>query len=37
MSAWGVLKSSNHRYLPGGLTIFLVKKRCCKMKYGFES
>ena len=26
MSAWGVLKSSCHRYLPGGLTMFLGKK-----------
>ena len=42
MSAWGVLTSPCHRYLPWGwrwervgLAMFLVKKDC-KMKCGFE-
>ena len=30
------LKSPCHRYLLGGLTMFLVKKSLCKLKYGFE-
>ena len=36
LSAWGDLKSSCHRYLSGGRTMFLVSKRLCKIKYGFE-
>ena len=38
MSAWVDLKSSCHEYLPGGrgLTMFLVKKRLLKIKFGFE-
>ena len=36
LSAWGNLKSSCHRYLSGGRTMFLVNKRLCKIKYGFE-
>ena len=36
MSAWGDLRSSCYGYLPGGLTMFLVK-RLLKMKYGLES
>ena len=35
MTVWGDLKSSCHEYLPGALTIFLVKKDL-KIKYGFE-
>ena len=35
LSASGNLKSSFHRYLPGVLILFLVKKNC-KIKYGFE-
>ena len=36
MNAWGDLKSSCHKYLPGGLTMFLIKrKKNCKIKYGF--
>ena len=35
MSARGNLKSSFHRYLPGGLMYFLSKK-ACKIKCGFE-
>ena len=31
---WLGLKSSCHKYLPGGLTMFLVKKDF--VKYGFE-
>ena len=29
-------KSSCHKYLHEGLTVFLVKKRLSKIKYGFE-
>ena len=37
MSAWSDLKSSCYRYFPGGLTIFLVSKRLCKIiKHDFE-
>ena len=36
MSAWGDLKSSWHIYLPGGITMFLVKRRLLTIKYGFE-
>ena len=36
ISAFGVLKSRCHKYLHGGLSMFLVKK-LSKMKYGFES
>ena len=36
MSAWEGLKSSFHRYLPGGLTVVLAKKDC-KVKYGLEN
>ena len=36
MSALGDLKRSHRRYLPWGLAMFLVKKRFCKIKYGFE-
>ena len=36
MSVWGVLKCPCHRCLPGGLTMFLVKKILCKMKYDFR-
>ena len=32
----GGLKSSCHRYLPGGLLCSLCPKRCGKVKYGFE-
>ena len=35
-SARGDLKSSFHSYFPGLLTMFLVKKRLCKTKHGFE-
>ena len=33
---WWELKSCFHRYLPGGLTVFLVKKDC-KIKYAFDN
>ena len=37
MTVRGDLKSFCHaKYLPGGLTMFLVKKRLSKIKYGFE-
>ena len=36
MSVWGDLKGSCHGYLPGGLSMFLVKKRIFKIKYSFE-
>ena len=36
MSALGYLKSSCHGYLPGGLTMFLVKERLLKINYSFE-
>ena len=36
MSAWGVLKSPCHRYLPGGPYCVSSQKRLCKMKYRFE-
>ena len=36
MGAQWDLKSSCHRYLPGGLAMFLVKKDLCKVKYGLE-
>ena len=36
MSAWWDLNSSCQGYLPGELTMFLVKKRLLEIKYGFE-
>ena len=38
MSAWGEgsLKSSCHGYLPGGLNMFLAKKKDLKITYGFK-
>ena len=36
MSVWGDLKGSCHGYLPGGLSMFLVKKIIFKIKYSFE-
>ena len=36
MSTWGDLNSSRHGYLPRGLTMFLVKEKKLKMKYGSE-
>ena len=36
MSAWRDLKMSCHGYLPGEVTMFLVKKRILEIKYGFE-
>ena len=35
MSVWRHLKISFHRYLPGRLTVFLVK-RLCKIRHGFK-
>ena len=35
MSPWGDLKSSFRRYLPWGITVFLVKK-VFKISYGSE-
>ena len=35
MTVWGDLKSSCHEYLPGKLTIFIVKKDF-EIKFGFE-
>ena len=35
-SAWGDLENSCHRCLPGRLTMFLVKKKLLKIKYGFQ-
>ena len=34
MSAWGVLKSSCHRYLPGAAYYVSCQKRLYKIKYG---
>ena len=36
MNALGNLKRSCHRHFPGGLPMFLVKQRLCKIKYSFE-
>ena len=38
MSAWGEgsLQSSCHGYLPGGLNMFLAKKKDLKITYGFK-
>ena len=37
MTIWGEFESFCHaEYLPGGLAMFLAKKRLSKIKYGFE-
>ena len=38
MSAWGDIKYSCHRYLPGGGGLLCsCQKRLCKIKCGFDS